>query len=94
MFKRSYLYVIKATDGSRSVIVVDFLDLELFPMVGAEFVVQNSIHIDGNITLLGCSGHLEEFLFSSVLGRDAAFLVELAQVVDIVNVVSDTLQSS
>lgn len=44
--------------------------------------------------LLGSFGQFEEFFLGSILCANAALLIKLAEVIDIVNVIADALQSN
>jgi hypothetical protein len=54
-------------------------------------VVQDSIHIDDNVVLPGGFAQFEEFFLGSILCTDPGLLVKLAEVIDVVNVIADTL---
>jgi len=90
----SNLNIIDATDDLCPVVIVDLLDPESFSFVRAELVVQDRIHIDDNIMLLGGFGQFEKFFLVSVLRTSATLLVKLAEVIDVVDVIADTLRSS
>jgi len=89
--KDSNLNIIEVADDPRPVVIIDFLDLESFPFVRAELVVQDRIHIYDNVMFLGGFGEFEEFFLSSVLCPNPALLVKLAEVVDVVDIVPDAL---
>jgi len=89
--KDSNLNIIEVADDLRPVVIIDFLDLELFLFVRAELVVQDRIHIDDNVMFLGGFGKFEEFFLSSILCPNPTLLVKLAEVVDVVDVVPDAL---
>jgi hypothetical protein len=92
--KYSNLDIIEATDGPRPVVMIDLLGLESFLFVRAELVVQDRIHVDDDIVLLGSFGQFEEFFLGSILCTNPGLLVKLAEVIDVVNVIADTLQSN
>jgi len=55
-------------------------------------VVQDRIHVDDDIVLLGSFCQFKEFFLGSILCTNPGPLVELAKVIDIVNVITDALQ--
>ena len=76
---------------SRLVININLPDLEPFPGVRTELLVQYSVHVDDYILIFGSTSELEKLIFSSIFCTNIAFLVELAQVVKII---PDTLESA
>ena len=92
--KHSNLDIIEVSDDLRPVVIVDLLDLEPFPFVRAELVVQDRIHVNNDIMVLGSFGQFEEFFLGSILRTNPTLLVKLAEVIDVVNVIADTLQST
>ena len=92
MGKHPNLDVIMATDGLRPVVGIDLLDLESFRFVRAEHVVQDRIHVDDDIVLLDGLSQFEEFFLGPILCTNSGFLVEFAEVIDIVNVITDALR--
>jgi len=85
------LNLIEVTDGIGPVVIVDLLDPESFSFVRAELVVQDRVHIDHNVMLLGGFGQFEELLLGSVLCTSPTLLVELAEVINVVDIITDAL---
>ena len=56
-------------------------------------MVQDRIHVDDDIVLFGSFGQFEELFLGSILCTNPGFLVKLAEVIDVVNVIADTLRS-
>jgi len=54
-------------------------------------VVQDRIHVDDNIMFLGGFGQFEEFVLGPILCTNLGLLVELAEVIEVVNVITDAL---
>ena len=90
--KCSNLDIIQVTDGLRPIVRIDFLGLESFHFIRAELVVQDSIHVDDDVVLLGSFGQFEKFFLGSILCTNPGLLVELAEVIEVVNVIADALQ--
>ena len=61
-------------------------------MVRAEHVVQDRIHVDDNIVFLGGFDQFEELVLGPIFcTSEPALLFELAEVVEVVNVITDAL---
>ena len=57
-------------------------------------MVQDCIDVDDDVMLLGGFGQFDEFLHGSIFCTSHTPVVKLTEVPDVVNVVSDTLQSN
>jgi len=89
--KCSNLDIMTVTDGSRPVVGINLLHPESFCVVRAEHVVQDRIHVNDDIVLLGGFYQFEKLVLGSVLCTNLALLVELAEVILVVNVITDAL---
>lgn len=82
------LDLVRVADVLVAVLLIDLNGLARLLLVRGELVVQHSVEIEADARLLCGGSELEELFLGAPLGRDAALLVELAQVVQIVDVIS------
>ena len=75
-------------DHLLAVFGIDFAGHELLGVVGAGFLVHHRVDIDRNPVGVQRRDRLLQLLPRAVLGADGAFLVELAQIVEVVDGVS------
>lgn len=54
-------------------------------------MVQHSVPVDAHAVVVSCLAQLDELLFGSPFGGDAAFLVELAKIVEVIEVIAVAL---
>ncbi len=85
--------LILTADFLVAVVGIDLDSLALLAMVGAKLVIEHSIPVETDALLLGCVGELEELLLGAPFGGDGALLVELAQIVQIIDVVAITFRA-
>lgn len=84
---RTRLNVVCIRVELRPILPVYFTSLELLRSVRSEFVVQHGVDVGDNSVLLGGVDCVEKLFLRTVLSPDAALLVELAEVVDVVDIV-------
>lgn len=80
--------LILVADLFGAVVRVDFNNLALLLAIRGETVIQDRIEVDANATVLGRLAHLHQLVFGAPFGGDAALLVKLAEIIQVIDVVA------
>lgn len=75
-------------EGVDAVVVGDLHDVELFKFIGTAAVVEDDIDDDADAVLLEGSAGVEELFPRTVFGGHGVFLIKLAEVEEIINIIA------
>lgn len=82
------LNLVGIADFLVSILLVDLNSLTFLLAITGELVVQDSIKVQANVVLLGRGCELQKLFFCSPFGSDASFLVKLAKIIQIIDIIA------